>query len=266
MRIIKFIILLLIIPLSLGLTACKPHEKDNVVKIGIIDGPDTVEWETAQKIALQRYGLHIQLVKFSDYTLPNEALNSGDIDANAFQHLPFLKAQIKARGYKLIPAAKTFVYPMAMYSKKITQLSQIKKGDKIAVPNDPSNEARALLLLQQGKLITLKKNTNVTATPIDIINNPKHLKIVELPAAQLPRALQDVAAAVINNDFAGPAGLNPKTALLVENADSPYMNIIVIRPQDKNKKKIIEAIKAFQTPEVKAVGKKISNGNAIAGF
>jgi len=266
MRIIKYIMLLLIIPLTLGLTACKPHEKSNVVKVGIIDGPDTVEWEVAQKIALKRYGLHIKLVKFLDYTIPNTALNDGDIDANAFQHLPFLDAQIKARGYKLIPIAKTFVYPIAMYSKKIKKLSQIKNGDEISVPNDPSNEARALLLLQQGKLITLKKGTGVNATPIDIAKNPKHLKIVELPAAQLPRSLKDVTASVINNDFAGPAGLNPKKALLVENADSPYMNIIVIRPQDRNKKKIIEMVKSFQTPEVKAIGKKISNGNSIPGW
>jgi len=266
MRIIKYLMLLLLIPLALGLTACKPHEKNNVIKVGIIDGPDTVEWEVAQKIALKRYGLRIKLIKFSDYSMPNAALNDGDIDANAFQSALFLASQNKIHGYKIIPIANTFLYPIAMYSKKITRLSQLKNGDKIAVPNPQVSEARALLLLQYGKLVTLKKNVRDDATPFDIIDNPKHLKIIALPAAQLPRALPDVAAAVINNDYAGPAGLNPKKALLVENSDSPYMNIIAIRPQDKNKKKIIEMIKSFQTPAVKAAGKKVSDGNAIPGW
>ena len=263
---LKYIGLILLLPLTLGLTACKHHEANNIVKVGIIDGPDTTEWEAAQKVALKNYGLEIKLVKFSNYTMPNEALNDGSIDANAFQHVPFLNAQIKARGYKLIPAAKTFLNPIALYSKKITSLSQLKKGDKIGIPNDPSNEARALLLLQQGKLITLKKGADLNATPIDITKNPKQLKIVELPAAQLPRALKDLTAAVINDDYAEPAGLNLKQSLLIESSDSPYMNVIVIRPQDKNKKKIQKLIKAFQSPEVKAVGIKISHGNSIAGW
>lgn len=263
---LKYLGLILLIPLLLGLTSCKRHEANNVVTVGIIDGPDTAEWEAAQKVALTKYDLHIKLVKFSNYTMPNEALNDGNIDANAFQHVPFLDAQIKARGYKLMPVAKTFLNPIALYSKKITSLAQLKPNDKIGVPNDPSNEARALLLLQQGKLITLKKNAGLTATPVDIIKNPKHLKIVELPAAQLPRALKDLTAAVINNDYAQPAGLNSKQALLVESANSPYMNVIVVRPQDKNKKKIKELIKSFQSPEVKAIGLKISHGNSIAGW
>lgn len=263
LKCIGFILLILLI---LGLTACNHHEATNVVKVGIIDGPDTAEWETAQKITLTKYGLHIKLVKFSNYTMPNEALNDGNIDANAFQHVPFLDAQIKTRGYKLIPVAKTFLNPIALYSKKITSLAQLKLGDKIGVPNDPSNEARALLLLQQGKLIKLKKHSGLTATPVDIVKNPKKLKIIELPAAQLPRALKDLTAAVINNDYAEPAGLDPKKALLVESSNSPYMNVIVVRPQDKNKKKIKELIKSFQSPEVKAVGLKLSHGNSIAGW
>ena len=263
---LKYILLILIIPLALGLVACKHHEENNLVKVGIIDGPDTAEWEAAQKVALKNYGLHIKLVKFSNYTLPNEALNDGSLDANAFQHVPFLDAQIKARGYKLVPVAKTFLNPTALYSKKIKKLAELKIGDKIGIPNDPSNEARALLLLQQGKLIKLKKGAGLTATPIDITSNPKHLKIVELPAAQLPRALKDLTAAIINGDYAGPAGLNPKKSLLVEDSDSLYMNIIVTRPQDKDKKKIKELIKSFQSPEVKAVGLKISHGNSVAGW
>lgn len=268
MKIFKSLLLLLCLFLSISvMTGCSKHkEAANVVKVGIIDGPDTVMWEKAQEIAYRKYGLHIVLVKFSDYVMPNEALNNGDIDANAFQHVPFLNAQIKSRGYKLIPIANTFVYPIAMYSQKIKSIKQLKSGDTIAIPNDPSNEARALLLLQQGGLIKLRKGAGVNATPIDVISNPKNLKFQEINAAQLPRVLPDVAAAIITNDYAGPAGLDPHKALLMENAHSPYMNVIVIRPSEKNEKKIIEMVKAFQTPEVKAITLKISKGNAIAGW
>lgn len=266
MKLLKHICVLLLTLSTLGISACHQKEAANVIKVGIIDGPSTVLWEQAQKTALKKYGLHIQLVKFSDYTLPNEALDNGDIDANAFQHVPFLKAQIKARGYKLIAAANTFIYPIALYSHKITQLSQLKADDTVAIPNDPSNEARALLLLQQGGLIKLRQGADINATPTDIASNPKKLKFQEIDAAQLPRVLSDVTAAVINNDYAGPAGLNPKKSLLIESSKSPYMNVIVVRPQDKNSKKIKELIASFQTAHVKALGKKISKGNAIAGW
>ena len=267
MKTIKYIVILTCLCFGLSMLAsCKQKEAANVVKVGIIDGPDTVLWQAAQTIALKKYGLHIQLVKFSDYVMPNEALNNGDIDANAFQHVPFLNAQIKSRGYKLIPIAKTFVYPIAMYSHKIKSIKQLKIGDIIAIPNDPSNESRALLLLQQGHLITLRKGAGVNATPIDVVSNPKKLTFQEINAAQLPRVLSDVAAAIITNDYAGPAGLNPQTALIVENANSPYMNVIVIRPADKNNKKIKEIVAAFQTPTVKALSIKISKGNAVAGW
>jgi D-methionine transport system substrate-binding protein len=251
---------------AMGLISCKHSDSANTVKIGIIDGPDAPLWESAQKTALEKYKLNIVLVKFSDYNMPNEALNSGDIDANAFQHVPFLNAQIAAHGYKLVPVANTFVFPVALYSSKITKLSQITDGAKIAIPNDPSNEARALLLLQRAGLITLKTGKGVNATVIDIINNPRHLKVLELDAAQLPRVLSDVTGAIINNDYAEPAGLNPKSALLVEDSHSPYMNIIVVRTQDKDSVKIQEAIKSFQTPEVKALSQKIYNGNSVAGW
>lgn len=267
MKFTKYIVLLTCLLCTLSmLTACKQKEAANVVKVGIIDGPDTVLWQAAQKTALEKYGLHIKLVKFSDYVMPNEALNNGDIDANAFQHVPFLNAQIKSRGYKLIPVAKTFVYPIAMYSAKLKSLKQLKTGSIIAIPNDPSNESRALLLLQQGHLIKLRKGAGVNATPVDVVSNPKKLVFQEINAAQLPRVLADVTAAIITNDYAVPANLNPKTALLVENANSPYMNVIVVRPADKNSKKIKEIIAAFQTPTVKALSIRISKGNAVAGW
>ena len=267
MRLVKYILLIVIITLTLSsVISCKHEENIKIVKLGVMDGPEANEWEAAKKIALTRYGLHIKLIRFSNYTLPNEALNNGDIDANAFQHVPFLNAQIKARGYKIIPIANTFLNPIVMYSHKITQLSQLKAGDTIGIPNDPSNEARALLLLQKGNVIKLRQKVSFNATPIDIISNPKRLKIVELPVEQLPRALKDLTAAIITNNFAGAAGLDPHQGLLTEDADSPYMNIIATRPQDKDKQKIKQMIKAFQTPEVIAIAKKVSNNNVVVGW
>ncbi len=260
---IKLLCLTLILSL---LAACHSKESADTVKLGIIDGPSSILWEAAQKTAFEKYGLKIELVKFLDYNLPNEALNQGDIDANAFQHKPFLDAQVAAHGYSLIPIANTFLYPIALYSTKIRALTDIPNQAKIAIPNDPSNEARALLLLQNAGFLRLRAGADLKATPIDIITNPKQLKIVELDAAQLPRVLYDVTAAVITNDYAQPAGLDPHKALLVESKDSPYMNIIVIRTDKKDDAKIQNLIKAFQTPETIALAEKISNGNAIAGW
>ena len=265
MRIVKILFAVVMGVALLGMTACgQKQEADNVVTVGIIDGPDAALWTAAQQVAQQRFGLTIKLVTFSDYNMPNEALSDGDIDANAFQHAPFLDAQIQASHYNLIPIAKTFVYPIAMYSKKITSIKQLKAGDQIAIPNDPSNESRALLLLQQGGLITLKAGAGVNATVQSIATNPMNLKITEIDAAQLPRVLQDVTAAVINNDFAQPAGLlASKDGILVENANSPYMNVIVIRPDEKDLLKIKELVESYQSPEVKAAAYKLygNNGN-----
>jgi D-methionine transport system substrate-binding protein len=248
------------------LPGCQQKKDPNTIKVGIIDGPETTLWEMAQKNAKDRYGLNIKLIKFSDYTMPNEALENGDIDANAFQHQPFLDAQINDRHYNIMAVANTFIFPMAMYSHKITKLTQLQQGDQIAIPNDPSNEARALLLLQAGGLIQLRKGANTHATTTDISDNPKQLRISELDAAQLPRVLPDVTAAVITDDYAQPAGLLPKNALLVEDKDSPYMNIIAIRPKDKTSPNIKHLVASFQTDAIKEKAEALSHGSAIAGW
>jgi D-methionine transport system substrate-binding protein len=139
-------------------------------------------------------------VTFNDYVLPNEALSKGDIDVNAFQHKPYLDQQIKDRGYKLVPVGNTFVYPIAGYSKKIKSINDLKDGDQIALPNDPTNLGRSLLLLQKVGLIKLKDGVGLLPTVLDVTENPKNLKLVELEAPQLPRSLDDnkIALAVIN--------------------------------------------------------------------
>lgn len=263
----KLLLAFLLIPLTLLFSACSKKEGPNDVSVGTISGPETQLMEVAKKIALKRYGLHVHIVTFSDYNVPNQALSQGDIDANAFQHIPYLKAQIKARHYKIVSVGNTFLYPMALYSKKIKRLSQLRKGSKVAIPNDPSNEARALLLLQSAGLIKLKKGITLNATPIDIARDPKKLTFIELGAPELPRALSDVALAAINTTYAIPAGLSPrKNALYVESTKSPYTNIIAARKDEVGERKIRLLVKAFQSKPVIQEAKKLFGDGAIPGW
>jgi len=257
---------LLVIAL-LGINACSKKEGPNTVTVGTIAGPETSLMQVAKKVALKRFGLNVKIVTFTDYSIPNAALNDGSIDANSFQHIPYLKAQIKAHHYKIISVGKTFLYPMALYSKKIKNLSELKPGSKVAIPNDPSNEARALLLLQQAKLIRLRPGAGINATTIDVVENPKHLKFIPLDAPELPRALSDVALAAINTNYAIPFGLSPsKDALFEETKQSPYMNIIAARVNERGSKKIKELVEAYQSKPVLEKAKKLFGDGAIAGF
>ncbi len=159
---------------SLALVGCGQDEKDpNHIKVGVIVGAEQQVAEVAQKVAKEKYGLDVELVTFNDYVLPNEALSKGDIDVNAFQHKPYLDQQIKDRGYKLVAVGNTFVYPIAGYSKKIKSLDELQPGSQIAVPNDPTNLGRSLLLLQQVGLIKLKDGVGLLPTSLDIVENPK---------------------------------------------------------------------------------------------
>ncbi|AAO89673.1 MetQ/NlpA family ABC transporter substrate-binding protein [Coxiella burnetii] len=250
-----------------GLTACHQKEAKNEVRVGTIAGPETQLMEVAKQVALNRYGLHVNIITFSDYNTPNEALADGSVDANMFQHLPYLKAQIEMRGYKIVSIGKTFVYPMGLYSKKITALTQLKTGAKIAVPSDPSNEARALLLLEKAQLIQLKTHVTINATPMDIASNPKKLKIVELDAAQLSRSLGDVDLAAINTNYAIPAGLSPsRDALLTEGPNSPYANVVAVREDDKNDPRLKQLVSALHSPAVLSAAKKIFGDGAIPAW
>ncbi|NOJ99280.1 MetQ/NlpA family lipoprotein, partial [Corallococcus coralloides] len=179
--------------------------------VGISAGIDQQVWSVVQKVAKEKYNLDVEVVTFNDFVLPNEALNNGDLDINAFQHKPYLDKQIQERGYKLVAVGNTFVYPIAAYSKQITAIDQLPNGAQVAVPNDPTNLGRSLLLLQKQGLITLKEGTGLLPTALDIVNNPKRLKIVEIEAPQLTRALDDrqISLAVINTTFSSQIGLSP---------------------------------------------------------
>jgi D-methionine transport system substrate-binding protein len=249
-----------------SLVACQSHDK-NELKIGTMSGPETQLMEVAKQVAKDKYGLNVKIVEFSDYVQPNTALNDGSIDANMFQHQAFLDKQIKDRHYKLVAIGKTFVYPMGIYSQKIKNLTELPENGIVAIPNDPSNEGRALLLLQTGGLIRLKPAAGLYATPLDIQENPKHLQFKELDAAQLSRSLADVDIAVINTNFAIPAGLSPtKDAILHEGSDSPYANIIVIREDEQNDPRIKQLVEAIQSTEVLNAAKAIFNGQAIPAW
>ena len=251
---------------ALCLSACKPA-KTETVKVGTIDGPETQLMEAAKQVAKKKYNMDVQIVSFSDYNTPNAALNDGSLDANAFQTVPFLDAQSKQYGYKFAVVGKTFVYPVGIYSKKIKDIAEVPDNAKVAIPNDPSNEARALLLLEKANLLKLKQDAGVNATKMDVVENPKHLQIVELDAAQLPRSLADVDLAVINTNFAVGAGLSPiKDAIFHEDANSPYVNIIVAREKDANDPRIQHFVDAFHSDEVKQEAKKLFGDAAIPGF
>jgi D-methionine transport system substrate-binding protein len=252
------------------LTFCsspKNQEASNVLRVGTIAGPETELMEVAKKVAAQKYGLDIQIVTFTDYILPNQALADGSIDANMFQHLPYLQQTIAAKGYKLTPIGKTFVYPMGLYSNKVAHLNELRPNSIVAIPNDPSNEARALLLLEKAGIIKLKSGSDLKATPDDIIENPKQIKIKELDAAQLPRILKDVDLAAINTNYAIMAGLRPfRNALFVESNDSPYANIVVVRTSDKDNPKYTKLMDAIQSPEVLSKAKSLFKNQAIPAW
>lgn len=204
------------------------------------------------KPVLAKEGIDLKIVEFTDYVKPNLALNDKELDANFFQHVPYMEKFNQERNMSLVSAGKVHIEPMGIYSHQTKDLKALPDGAKIAIPNDPTNGGRALLLLQQVGLITLKDNGSITSTVGDITGNPHNYQIVELEAAQLPRSLDDVGAAVINTNFALEAKLNPtKDALAIESKDSPYVNIVAVRKGDENRPEIQKLIKAIQTPEIK---------------
>lgn len=263
----KKIYLFLLLLSAMVLVGCQQKSSNDVIRVGVIAGPEAELMSVAKEDALNNYQQKLKIVEFTDYTMPNQALNDGSIDANVFQHLPFLEADTKARHYELTPIGKTFIYPMGIYSSKYKKISDVPDGSIVAIPNDPSNEGRALLLLQKSGLIGLKSNAGFDANPTDIISNPKHLKIKELDAAQLTRVLPDVAIAVINTNYAVIAGLYPsKDALFEEGSDSPYANIIVVKTQAKDDPRFKNLVDALHSQKVIDKAQELFKGQAIKAW
>lgn len=238
------------------------------IKVGVMAGPEQAVAEVASQVAKDKYNLTVELVEFNDYALPNTALSKGELDANAMQHKPYLDKDSQEKGLdNLAIVGNTFVYPLAGYSTKIKKLSELKDGAIIAVPNDPSNLARALILLEKQGLIKLKDRNNLFSTTNDIIENPKNLVIKEVDASVAARAMDDVDIAVVNNNYAGQAGLTvSENAVFVEDKESPYVNIIVARTDNKDSAAIQNFVKAYQTDEVEAEAKKQFKDGVVKGW
>ena len=219
------------------------------IKIGVTPFPHKDIMNVVKQLVAKE-GYDLKIVEFTDYVTPNTALAEKSLDANFFQHIPYLENTVKEKGLKLTWVAKIHIEPLGFYSKKIKKIDDLKKGAQIAIPNDATNCARALRLLEKGGIIKVIAGELVTAR--DITDNPKNLKIRELDAAQLPRTLQDVDAAVINTNFAVEAGLIPaKDAIIIEGKDSPYANVVAVREEDKDSDAIKALVKASNSKEVK---------------
>ncbi len=253
----------LLMVLLLGCQTKDPNE----ITVGVISGPETQLMEVAKSVAAKKYGLKIKIVQFSDYNIPNEALNDGSLDANVFQHQTYLDNVISRKHYALVAIGKTFIYPMGIYSLKIKNINQVPMHAIAVIPNDPSNEARALLLLSKTHLITLKAGVTTSATPLDIVENPKKIIFKELDAAQLPRSLPDASLAIINSNYAVVSGLYPnKDAIFLEDVNSPYANLVVIKSTDINNSKLKQLVLALHSPEVQEEARKLFRGQAIPAW
>lgn len=253
--------------LSTSLFLSCGKDTKNVIKVGATPEPHA-EMLNLIKEDVEAAGYTLEVVEFTDYVTPNEALESGDIDANFFQHLPYMNSFNSERGYHLVSAAGIHIEPIALYSKKVTKLADLKNGAEIAIPNDPTNEGRALLLLEAAGLIKLEPDAGLEATPVKVAENPKGLKFVEVEAATLPRVLEDVEAAVINGNYAIPVGLSAtKDGLFIENAESPYVNIVTVKDGNQNDPKVQAVVKALQSDKVKNwVADKYKNGEVVVVF
>jgi D-methionine transport system substrate-binding protein len=235
----------------LSLAALPALAQTQTIRIAATPGPHAQILEAVKPIAAKK-GLDLKIVEFSDYVVPNAALASGEIEANSFQHQPYLDNQKTDRGYKIETVAQTVNFPIGIYSKKHKAFDALPSGATIAIPNDPTNGGRALLLLQDKGLLKLKEGVGFKPTILDITGNTKSFKFVEIDAAQAPRVLDDVDAAVINTNYATQAGLDPvKDALTRENPKGPYVNIIAVRAEDKDKPWVKALVESYRTPEVK---------------
>ncbi|MEO5757289.1 MAG: MetQ/NlpA family lipoprotein [Mesorhizobium sp.] len=251
-----------------GLVAPKASfaEDKKSIKVGIISGEDEDVWRVVTAQAAEK-GLTIETVVFNDYTQPNEALERGEIDANAFQHQPYLDNQIKTQGYHIVSVGYTGVWPIGLYSKKFKAVADLPEGAVIGVPNDPSNEGRALRVLQSEGVIKLKDGTGILATTADIAENAKKVVIKELDAGIVGRSVEDLDAAVVNTDWALKSGLTPENRIAQEAiSDNPYRNFIAVKVGSENEAWVKTLVASYQNEAVKAEFDKVYKGTGISAY
>ncbi|MEU9880063.1 MetQ/NlpA family ABC transporter substrate-binding protein [Streptomyces phaeochromogenes] len=244
--------------LGLGLTACGSESgsggggSDGPLVVGATAVPAGEVLSYIKKDLAAKNGLDLEIKEFTDYVLPNTALQEGSLDANLYQNKPYLDDFNESKGTELVPVVDAYLPPMGVYSKKVQDVSELADGVTVAVPNDITNEGRALQLLASEGVITLKDGAGTTASPSDIVKNPKNLKFKELEPAQLPRSLDDVAAAVINNNYAQDAGLSPaEDAILLESVkNNPYANLLAVKKGNEDDPRVEKLAKLLTSPEV----------------
>lgn len=242
------------------------EKTETVLKVGATPIPHAEILEVVKPL-LEKKGIKLEVTVFDDYVQPNTALADKEIDANFFQHQPYLDNFNAERGLNLASLAKVHVEPLGLYSKTLKSVDELKDGSTIAIPNDATNNARALLLLQTNGIIKLKDGGSIISSENDVVENPKNIKFEAIEAAQLPRILEDVDAAIINTNYAIPANLNPiKDALIIEDGNSPYANILVIRYGDESREELKELANALNSPEVKKFIEEKYEGAIIPAF
>ncbi len=236
------------------------------IKIGVTAGEHAQIMEKVKEIAAKK-GLNIDIVEFSDYVVPNQALADGDLNANSFQHQPYLDNQIADRGFDIVSVGSTITTPMGVYSKKVKSLDELQDGATVAIPNDPTNGGRALLVLASKGLIKVNAEAGLKVGPADVTENPKNIQFAELDAAQLPRSLDDVDAAVINTNYAMEAGLHPKKdAIAIEGEKSPYANVIAVRTADKDASWVKTLVESYHDDSIRTFINEEFKGALIPAF
>lgn len=236
------------------------------IRVGVTAGEHAQIMEKVKEIAAKK-GLNIEIVEFSDYVVPNQALADGDLNANSFQHQPYLDNQIADRGFDIVSVGTTITTPMGVYSKKVKSLDELKDGATVGIPNDPTNGGRALLVLASKGLIKVDEAKGLKVGPADVTENPKNIQFAELDAAQLPRSLDDVDAAVINTNYAMEAGLHPKKdAIAIEGEKSPYANVIAVRTADKDAPWVKTLVESYHDDSIKAFINEEFKGALIPSF
>lgn len=267
----RFILLLLAAILAVlpgcgsGSSTGKPLNEKKLV-VGVTAGPHEQIMEKVKEVAAKD-GLEIEIKVFNDYPIVNIALAEGELDVNSFQHKPYLEQFKKDKNLDLIDIATTVNFPMGIYSNTRMSLKELKQGDKLGLPNDPTNGARALIMFEQAGLIKLKEGVGVKATVKDVVENPLNLELVELEAAQIPRHLNELAAAAINTNFAMEHGFVPtRDALFLEPKDSPWVNVIAVRTENKDDPVLQKLIKAYHSDEVKQFIEETFQGSVIPSW
>ncbi|MFF3486782.1 MetQ/NlpA family ABC transporter substrate-binding protein [Streptomyces sp. NPDC002701] len=258
--------------LGLALTACGAQDEGSggggdggALIVGATAVPAGEVLSYIEKDLAAKNGLDLEIKEFTDYVLPNTALQEGSLDANLYQNEPYLDDFNESKGTDLVPVVDVYLPPMGVYSKKVQDVADLPDGATVAVPNDTTNEGRALKLLASEGVITLKDGAGTTASPADITRNPKNLRFKELEPAQLPRSLDDVAVAVINNNYAQDAGLSPADdAVLLESAkNNPYANLLAVRRGDEDDPRVRKLAELLTSDQVRTFIQDTYKGSVL---